>query len=643
MIDPIDLIAPVVDQTPGAVTIQIEVTSDNEPLSFEESFKLWINDVEVEEFDASFAGLWTVEASVTLLGGQDVKLKFEATDNDETKSAVWIFSVEPEATFSDSQYRRAAFLGSFAAFYPTWTKARANEYSIFQQFMNPIALEFDNIKLRLQNQNRSLNPSKNLWNDPDWLYQYPLDVGEEFATQLNSSGEVSFVSPLVWGIRGINRLPLGGDEEFLSFWGSALPTRYAAEAQGSKNVQLTASTHIGETASLSEIIVPVPGFLYIWIHSVNGTVSVGDELLVTDLVLRGSNPEGLKQVEHIQLLRNYTAVTNKPWGKIDTVSIEGGPEGASAEFVIYNFPQRAIDKDDTMFKSPDGKTIRWRLSSDADGSVIEYIVSGDGVLLDIARGQDTSYVERRYRLRDAAGDDVTITDFTIDPTSYYMYGINGEKIFIWDRRDVWPEGLTILNEASDSPEVDFHIMEYGARMEGDGAGNFTTELTIELDPPKGTDRIQRWHWAVSDMSGTRSYIGPDNTIQSTGGPYWRENPLPANFFGIKETNPVVEVTATGFLIFELTIEYFGGETEVIQKVWWGREMIAVADYLISQVVEINEDTPRIAALENGSLVVIDSGETWFLTPQFDRFMADFEGYRILFREAFDTVEVDFNE
>jgi hypothetical protein len=51
----------------------------------------------------------------------------------------------------------------------------------------------------------------------------------------------------------------------------------------------------------------------------------------------------------------------------------------------------------------------------------------------------------------------------------------------------------------------------------------------------------------------------------------------------------------------------------------------------------------LAVLEDGRLALSNRGSTWLLTPMFDSYIADFNSYRLLFREAFDSVEVDFNE
>ena len=96
------------------------------------------------------------------------------------------------------------------------------------------------------------------------------------------------------------------------------------------------------------------------------------------------------------------------------------------------------------------------------------------------------------------------------------------------------------------------------------------------------------------------------------------------------------------IIVELNIEFVGGTSEVVRKFWVGRELIASADYKVSQILDLVSTKPSIAAMEDGRIAVTESGETWLLTPQFDTFIADFESYRLLFREAFDSVEVKFD-
>tara|TARA_R110002126_G_scaffold183202_8_gene331766 strand:+ start:1113 stop:3038 length:1926 start_codon:yes stop_codon:yes gene_type:complete len=635
------LTAPVSNQAPGDVSIAIDISSTSPGGGFADSFLLWINDVAVTDFATNGAGPWDISYTATLLGGQAVRVKVQAVDIDEARSSVWLFNVDPEVTLSGGLYRRAFYLEDLITYYPEHTKARGDKYSVFQQLLNPLALKLEENRLRLHNENRALNPSKDQDNDPDWLYEYALGPGESFTVSVDALGNEVSNPPNAWGITGINRLPLAPKGSFREFWSNALPSRYLAENQGATRTQLTRSTPISESEHLAPFDVPVPGFLYFWIHSVSGTVELGDELRLTKLQIEGTNPEGTKQEESISLVRNYTAVTQKPWGRVDSIKVSLGPIGATAEFVVYNFPQRASAIDDPFFRSS-GEVIRWNIGSDDDGSYVDMETSARGLVADVAIGTDTFQKRKRCRLLDAAGDHVTITDFSIDPTTTRMYGVDGSKVYIWDRRETWPVDMTLLNNSATSPEADFHVVKIGDDVAGDGAGNFSTEFTIELDRPQALRTIRRWNWSVVDDAGYRFYLDGANALTTNEVPLWKSNSTPISYFGIEQRDFVITIDTLGAFIFELTVEFMDGTTETVRKVDQAYQNIAQADYLIDHLVTVS-GVNTLTALEGGGLALSNRGSTWLLTPMFDDYISDFESYRLLFREAFDSVEVNFNE
>jgi hypothetical protein len=641
MITTFDITAPLAPQAPGTINITIDIISNNEPASFEDSFQVWINDIEFTGFGASTAlGTWTIDLDVSLMGPQDVKVTATATDLDETVSKNWAFSVTTEAlTFSTILQRRAPYTEVLAGYFPSHTKARGEMNSLYRQFMNPLGDQLDNTRLKLHLRNVSLNAEKADYKDPDWLYQYYLSTGEAFTTRIDEGGEEVYELPSVWGIKDWNKLALTGTDTFVDFWRGALPSRYTSEDQGTINTQLTASTSLHDVSIIPAFDVPVPGILYIWTHSLANAIQAGDVLITSSILLKGEGPEGLAQTERVILLRNGTIPTMKAWGRVEEISFLDGLENTTGEIVILNFPMRISNKMDPLFRSPDEEPMQWAYGEDLAGSYLDQQSSGQGYLSDLVKLEDTFQTVARRPLRDVAGTNVTITDFSLDPTSNWLYAVDATKLYVYDRREVLPTGLEELNTATNTPEQSFFMEGYNF-IEDTGAGRERV-IPIEMDTPRGANTIRRWYWSMVLPSGTRTYLDLEfNTVHTA--PQWKYNTLPLIYYGITPRTRELTSTVEGSFILEMNTEFMGGGTETVKKVFINQVDNALAEYKIDHLVTVSGPN-RVAALEDGRVVVINKGSSWILTPMYDSFIADFAGSALFFREDFDFIEVKFNE
>ena len=98
----------------------------------------------------------------------------------------------------------------------------------------------------------------------------------------------------------------------------------------------------------------------------------------------------------------------------------------------------------------------------------------------------------------------------------------------------------------------------------------------------------------------------------------------------------------GHWIFQLTVTYTDGTEETTRRVIDLYELTAIAEYKIDHLVTTT-DFNKVTVLEDGRVVITSGGDTWFLDPSYDVFIPDYEGSRILFREEYDSVEIDFDE
>jgi len=636
------LTAPAVTIDPGSTEIAVSFTSTNPDQDMSDTFKLYLNYLEVVAVITEDAGVYTLTATEFLEGGNEVVVTAEGSDKDGWSSDHWNITVNPEALFSDEQYFVSSYLDKMLTYFPSYTKARTDRYSLTRQFLNPIALKLEENLTRLTTMNRAMSLT-NLNNDePTWLYEHRLEDEESFPEFATSSGESRYIPPRVWGYRGVNRVELTAAEGFREMWYEALPSLYEVTDLDKILASLTPSIKITSLRELSVFDVPLPGKLWIEVHSATNLFNLVDQQF-TIIRLEGQGPTGKIQAENLRLFKEGTTSTALEWSRVEKVLLVRSPEEITGELVIYNAPRRAIAKDDKLniyLDENEDKKLTWSLGSDSLGSFLTTTVSGEGDIFDIVKGINTAKTLEYYRLADTTGVAITVDDFCLSSLSNRMFGIDKDQLYIWDRRDPHHSNLSALTGQTTDPEVNFFLLKYSqpTPVEGD----LTTEITIELDTPKSGKIVRRWYWAIINSDNSRLYIDRDKNLTALS-PVWIENPTPTEFFGINEKSFTIDMVGTGDFVAELVVDFRDHEQETTRIPFQIYNKIALAEYSLDHRVTLNDDISTIYLDNHGELFIINRSKAYRLTPVYNAFIPDYSNNRILMREEYDSVEVSLNE
>ena len=642
------LFSPDFSFSPGQQLVSILLESDikNGILSDPEP-TLLINDVLV---DATVSRPDTYSATLqfttTFIGGQNAKISAFVTEMfDGERSNHWMVTVTPDGVKRLEDYMYSPYMDSFTSYLPPYLKAANDKYSVFQQLLNPVALELDRVKQQLVTHNRSLLITSTHVLDPDWLTEYNLQAGESFFFQQGADGQLEVVPPSVWGISGVNRIALTHKPTFTEFWTDALPSRFISDAVGSALIgSLTPSTPLVEAQSVQQFNVPLNDRIYVEVHSSSNLTSIANGQYVrTVLLITGQNEFGEDQQEEILLFKDGTVPTNKFWGHVDRIELTSSPWDIEGEFIVHALPPRLNDKVDTVNKKLINKNqepIIYSIGTDDLGSYISTMVSAEGSIIDIAKGASTAQELTRARLSDINGDDVTISDFCLDPINNRVYGVDSNKLYIWDRRNQLPSNLSLLSSNSEDPEIGFMLVEYNPQTVSDGSV-FTT-ISVELERPRENKTVREWCWSIVKDNGDVLYLNlEDDSISEV--PFWKENPMPISFFGIKERDFEINLDETGDYIFVLDVVFTDNTTEKVQHPIQIHRKKAIAEYYLDHLMDLTDDINRVHMSPNGRLILSNAEMVYILKPAYDLFMIDADGQRLLFRESFDQVEVRFNE
>lgn len=643
------LVSPSTSIGPGEDTIEVTIVSEDKSnvLVNTHEITLCVNDVAVDaEFTQTNSRTVTIQHTMRFIGPQELKLSvYTESTYDGDQEDHWIVNVTAEGTLREPDYLYSPFMSAITAYLPDYLKASADRYSVFQQLVNPIALELDRVRQSLVTNNKGLLLTAVNILDPDWLQEYPLGFGESFHYQLGPSGEIEVAPPSVWGIKDGNRIQLTHKSGFNSFWTEALPNRFeVVEIVNSSLGTLTPSTPLVEIAAIQPFTNPFEDRLYIQIHSSSNLFAVQSGVLISTLInIIGQNEQGADQIEEVAILRDGMTVTQKRWKRVDRLQIVASSTNVAGEIIVHAICPRLAPKTDTINKAMvrgTQESIVYKLADDVLGTCIGAFVSSGGGLSDLIKNEDTSQELVRSRLADVNGNYVTVTDFSMDPFSNRVYGVDATKLYIWDRRDRLPSNLSLLSKNSEDPELNFMLVQYNQQTVVDNAVYAT--VSVEMEPPQGVKLIGSWSWSVIKDDGTTIYLDiENNSISET--PIVKENPIPISYYGIKERNFEIVLDEPGDYIFELAVTFMDGTEEVIRHPIQIFKKTALAEYELSHLFDLTDNINRVYILSDGQIVISNAEIIYSLRPIFDYFMVDVDGQRLLFREPYDKIEVRFDE
>jgi hypothetical protein len=163
-----------------------------------------------------------------------------------------------------------------------------------------------------------------------------------------------------------------------------------------------------------------------------------------------------------------------------------------------------------------------------------------------------------------------------------------------------------------------------------------------MERPQGVKTARSWMWSVIKPDNETLYIKP-STGELFDYEYWNDNPIPINYYGIKERNFDLTLDEVGDYIFELRILYTDGTTEIVRKIFQLHQKNAIAQYDLGHLISLIDEINRIHLTENGELWISNAEAIYKLRPVYDTFMVDAENNKLYFREEYDAVEVEFNE
>jgi len=528
---------------------------------------------------------------------------------------------------------------------PSWSRARQDKQSLFQQLMGAPASEFDDIikKAGIALRGRFINTVS--LSEVDVLYETRLGQGFEFQYDNSDFRIPKLLQPAINVV--INegdsqtQVDISDTNSIEDFWYDAVPTRLTVDPVTLNYQTVLSESEIGveEFSSFNDIYEP--GYLFV-------TIQDGTEFSHVDtkeqgyIKISGTNRRGTYDTEIIPFVYNSTVITLKEWRTISTIhTVNIGPSSATikVDAINFNYDDYQYDSERYIDEFNTDKTLYLSYEEVGGKSFIKYKVVTASTVQDLLVGIDTKHEVNKVKLLDSLESDITgILDIAIQPDATRYFVLTDTKIIAYDTRQVAIDHSKLAGKTSDSEVYIFINNEYA--LEGD---------TVELKPERqrNTKRIIKYKWDLEKPDGSRAtfvYSGGSFVEQAyiIDGDYsgWNKNPYetsdPNNFYHRALDYTIAD---TGEYVWTLSIEYLDGSVDVDKRILVIRT--------ISPLVELEHGISNVTGIAFNSdyeLCILDSSSSDVVHKvylHYDTAMLDIESKILYTREEYFSIDVAY--
>lgn len=621
-----ELLSPDSTTDPGILEFIIRVVVDDDIDSILANSSWSINGVD-SVFSYAEAEGNTRESHLLarIQGPQELLLSFSThKSNGEKLSKIWNITVNGERTSRVQDYPESPYLEEFTKYIPDSLKAYTDPNSVFKQLLNPIALKLAKIEKNLIGFTRMLDINNESRPEADWLYEIPLDEDE-----LQDLHSIS-----VFGIKGVNKIELTRASEVNDLWES-IPTRFL----NTESVEVNTDIIIPriEINQLAQTVgVPIKTKSYLWFEvdeSLKLIDLIGNQISQTSFVITGLSPEGANQTEIVQFTANGSVRSRKRWSFLGSIKISSLNPMAEGFVTVHMFKPRKVRLADQVDKAStrNGREpIRWDIVGD---SIFRKLISAQGFVLDLAKGEDTSLPTYVCNLVDVDNAKLEISDFAI--WDNFVVGTDLDNIYIWDKR---PPVFSQMHElgSTDYPEQDFELGIYN--LPGSESFQFILKVEVEKSAPRGRSPISEYYWEIISPDGTSKYLNPSSGEISERKIIIR-NGVPLDYFGIKEPNFELEIVEPGDYIINLYTTLTDSTQEKAQRTFRLEQRRAISQYPLRFIIGDCDAPPRIDIVDGFNLAVLVDGYCHRFAPSSDIYMIDPENKTLFTKDEYDLIEV----
>lgn len=331
---------------------------------------------------------------------------------------------------------------------PDWAKGRFDKYSNFQQLLNPIGEMLEQTQdLVNKVYQGSLIQTSNL-KELSCLYKYEIDKNYEFQSFFNQDGSTFFVQPNISGTQGITRFDLFTTEEnnLKALYSGAIPTRINTDQVFiSDNVIFPETTITSLPVELNKKLERDGSFV-LYCSNVPTTINKtnNNSFILLKAQIKGVSLFNKKIEEEILIYNEKFLFTRKMWKKIDSIQFFN-VNAENMKFKILHFPDSSkLSPDTKRMILPDGSSdlIVWSLENRNGQSILQKRKTMGRNGSEVLKNAGKTEVFSEMGMFDINGlTPLELTDIAVDYNSNFIYGVTDEYLYLFDKREPYPETL----------------------------------------------------------------------------------------------------------------------------------------------------------------------------------------------------------
>lgn len=532
-----------------------------------------------------------------------------------------------------------------ANYMPPWSIARKDSQSYFQQLLNPIGLEIDDLtrKARVNLNGRFVNTASIA--EVDVIYETRLGIDFEIQYDTSDFRIPKPIDPTITVVINDGEDPVlvsvSEDNSIQSFWYDAVPNRLTIDADILSYSSVLDASEIAPGKIKSFNSIYEAGYLYVTIA--DGTSFIDNETSELGHVkVTGINRRGILDSEVIPFTYNGTSKTLKEWKSLTEIEVINiGPDNATVRIDPSNFNYEELPYYEERHINELAYEKQLYMSSEeiSGKTYLDYEVFTANTVNDLLAGVNTKHEVRKVKIVDDLGADITgVNDIALQPDSTRCIVLTDSSLMIYDLRTDYVDGKKLVGRTADAQiqiysSLDSAIEDDVIRIKPKVYSDIKQAIKYkwDLEKPDGSMVTMMYNHSTRSFDETE-YIFSDNYNGWNRNPY--EATDPNSFYDrvIKHT-----IDAHGDYIWTLSVEYLDGSKDIDKRIVSSRfaEPIAVLAHGISNPVGISFNSDY-------ELHVLDNADSIHrVNLHYDTAMISIEDKIVYTREEYFSISVGY--
>jgi len=526
-----------------------------------------------------------------------------------------------------------------ANYTPEWAKARYDKYSNMQQFVNAPGKFLQDIEDSLFKQTSSYYVQTSNLNDLATLHKVELGGDFEFQTTVLDDGTRLQIPPEIEAIKEITKYEPMAEfrNDVKSFFYENLPSRIDETKAVIADMIVQAKTAGTDALVNLDKTLEREGYISITIEDATRFTQIkNDSFTFVFCRVTGESRERKKQTEDLVIIDNDTYFTSKLWRSIDTIQFINLPEGSGLNYTIdHARPLGAFvaDSFSHVTAADEDKSTFWNTKASAYGTVLQQWVLLEVDPEDIISSLGQKDLVSEMELVDIDGTtNLELLDIDSDIFSNFMYGIDQDHFYIFDKREEYPNVLKQLPETNGT--ADFVI-----NLDGDELGRGDTVKTVTLSGLQKVigKEIASYRLGVTRPNGTVEYILADGTIttdkaEASNGADETQLQFQTNIFSY-------DLDILGDYVFKLETVFRDGSTSIDSKISRVQKKAALSKYKLERIFSDAAIERMFVDFDQQVKVLDSNSELHTLRFVRDNVLIDYNNSLLYFNEDYEEVTV----